>query len=106
MQTIPSIPSRRRYPSATSAVSSMAIDTTTWMKTSNPSKATAPAMVTDAPWVATWSHWNRAATRAAVDTTTAMTVPARTSRILRSSDDTSMRSSAPPSMMSIGRMLR
>ena len=33
----PSTPSRRRYPSAASAVSSMAMDTTIWMKTSKPS---------------------------------------------------------------------
>ena len=84
----------------------MAIDTTTWMKTSNPSKAMAPAMVTEGPCVVTWCHWKSAATRAATDTVAATMVPARTSITLRSSDEASMRPSAPPSMISMGRMLR
>ncbi len=53
----------------------MAIETTIWMNTSNPSKAMAPAMVTEGPWVATWSHWNSAATRAATETVAATSVP-------------------------------
>ncbi len=82
------------------------MDTTIWMNTSNPSKAMAPAMVTEGPWVITWSHWNSAATSAAMDTVTATTVPAPTPRILRNSDDTIISARAPPIMMSMGRMLR
>ena len=80
--------------------------TTIWMNTSNPSKAMAPAMVTWGPWVLTWSHWNRAATRAAMDTVAATSVPAPTPRILRNSDDATISARAPPIMMSMGRMLR
>ena len=49
--------------------------TVIWMKTSNPSKAMAPATVTLGPWVATWYHWTRAATRAAIEVTEATRVP-------------------------------
>ena len=71
------------------------MDTVIWMKTSKPSKAMAPAMVTEGPWVATWSHCTRAATSAASDTTTATMVPARTSMIRLNSDDTSISSERP-----------
>ncbi len=84
----------------------MAIDTAIWMKTSNPSKAMAPAMVTEGPWVATWSHWTRAATSAAADTVTATMVPDRASMMRFSRDDTTMSPIAPPSMINMGRMLR
>jgi len=84
----------------------MAIDTVTWMNTSNPSKAMAPATVTEDPWVVTWSHWNSAATRAATDTVAAAQVPARASITRRNNEDTTMSSSAPPSMISIGRIDR
>ncbi len=84
----------------------MAMATTTWTKTPKPSKATAPAMVTVAPWVATWSHWNNAATRAAAAVRADTTVPTPTPTILRSSDDTTTRTTAPPIMIRMGRMLR
>ena len=84
----------------------MAIETTIWMKTSNPSKAMAPAIVTWGPWVATWSHCTSAAISAATETVAATIVPDRTLMMFRSSDDTSISASAPPSMISIGRMLR
>ena len=63
-------------------------------------------MVTEGPWVATCSHWNRAATRAASETVTATRVPTPTPITRRKSDDTSIRPTAPPSMISMGRMLR
>ncbi len=84
----------------------MAMDTVIWMNTSNPSKAMAPAMVTLGPWVATWSHWTRAATRAATEVTEATIVPARTPRIWRNSEETTISRTAPPIMISMGRMLR
>ena len=66
----------------------------------------APATVTLAPWVATSSHWKRAATRAAIETTEAASVPEPTPSTRRNIDDAPMRATAPPIMMSSGRMLR
>ncbi len=63
-------------------------------------------MVTEAPCVLTWSHWNKAATRAATETATVPTVPTPTPKILRSSDDAPISTTAPPIMISTGRMLR
>ena len=80
--------------------------TVIWMNTSKPSKAMAPAMVTCGPWVLTWSHWNSAATKAAIDTVEATSVPAPTPRILRNRDDSTIRARAPPIMISMGRMLK
>ena len=58
------------------------------------------------PWVATWSHWTRAATRAAIEVTEATRVPVPTPRILRNREDTTISATAPPIMISMGRMLR
>ena len=52
-------------------------------------------MVTLGPWVATWSHWTRAATRAATEVTEATIVPARTPRIRRNSEETTINSDGP-----------
>ena len=75
----------------------MAMATAILMNTSNPSKAMAPAMVTWGPCVLTWSHWNRAATRAAIDTAEATSVPVPTPTILRNRDDTTIRAAPRPS---------
>ena len=54
----------------------------------------------------TWSHWNSAATRAATDAAEATSVPEPTPRILRNREEATISASAPPIMMSMGRMLR
>ncbi len=63
-------------------------------------------MVTLAPWVTTWSHWNSAATRVATAVPTVMKVAEPTPITWRNNDETVTSSTAPPIMMRMGRMLR
>ena len=61
----PTAPSRFIHPSATSAATTTAQDTSTPMKALNPSCITAPSMATWGPLFWTWNHWTRASDKEA-----------------------------------------
>ena len=84
----------------------MAMATVTVTKTLKPSKATAPAMVTWAPWVWTWSHWKRAATRAATEVTDGHQGAGPHPQDPAQQRGHHHQATAPPIMIRMGRMLR
>ncbi len=98
--------SRRIHPSATSAESRAAHDTSTATKELKPSSTTAESMDTCAPWLATSNHCTSDSDSAASVVITAMTVATWASIRRRCSDEAARMATAPPSMTSTGRIDR
>ena len=74
----PSTPSRRRYPSATSAVRNIAHETSTLTSALKPSTTTAWSTAVKGPWPVTSAHCHSETASAAADTAIVADVASRT----------------------------